>query len=279
MLKIAIQGIETSFHEVAAKKYFGENITSDECWTFTELCESLNSGKSDFAVMAIENSIAGSLLQNYGLLQDYHFYILGEVFLRIEMNLMALPGTKLEEISVVQSHPIAIRQCMQFLQNLPNIKILEKEDTAACAKEIAELNLKGYAAIANKAAAPRFGLEILASNIETNKNNFTRFMVLGKKPLESDKNNKATLFFNLPHDPGSLAKVLNLFAEHNINLTKIQSVPIVGLPYKYNFHVDIEWQNYSDYQKAKKAILPFIVNLSILGEYQKGDFDSIRNID
>lgn len=278
MLKIAIQGIETSFHEVAAKKHFGENITSDECWTFNELCESLNNGKSDFAVMAIENSIAGSLLQNYGLLQDYNFFIIGEIFLRIEMNLMALPGTKLEEISVVQSHPIAIRQCMNYLQKLPNIKILEKEDTAACAKEIAELNLKGYAAIANKAAAPRFGLEILASNIETNKNNFTRFMVLGKKGLADEKNNKATLFFNLPHDPGSLAKVLNVFAANNINLTKIQSVPIIGKPYKYNFHVDVEWDQYNDYQKAKKDMLPLVVNLSILGEYQKGDFESIKNM-
>ena len=278
MLKIAIQGIATSFHEVAAKKHFGNDITTDECWTFTELCESLNSGKSDFAIMAIENSIAGSLLQNYGLLQDYNFYIIGEVFLRIELNFMALPGTKLNELTVVQSHPIAIRQCTKYLNDLPNIKILEKEDTAGCAKEISDLNLKGYAAIANKAAAPKFGLEILASNIETNKNNFTRFVVLGKKPNENSNNNKATLFFNLPHDPGSLAKILNIFAEHNINLTKIQSVPIVGLPYKYNFHVDIEWKNYQDYQNAKKAILPFIVNLSILGEYEHGDFNSIKNI-
>lgn len=277
MLKIAIQGIETSFHEVAAKKFFGENITSDECMTFTDLCESLEKGRSDYAVMAIENAIAGSLLQNYGLLQDYHFYIIGEVYLRIEMNLMALPGTQLGDLVVVQSHPIAIRQCTQYLLQLPNAKLVEKEDTALCAKEIAEQKLVGYAAIANKAAAPRFGLEILASGIETNKNNFTRFVVLSKTKIESEKNNKATLFFNLPHDPGSLAKVLNILAEYDINLTKIQSVPIVGRPYKYNFHLDITWKDYSKYQNAKEAMLPFVLNLSILGEYVQGDFEAIKN--
>lgn len=278
MLNIAIQGIETSFHEVAAKKFFGQEITTDKCWTFTELCESLKKGKSDFAVMAIENSIAGSLLQNYGLLQEYDFHIIGEVYLRIEMQLMALPGQSLSDITTVQSHPIAIRQCSQYLNGLGAVKIYEKEDTAACAKEIAEQQLMNYAAVANKAAAELFGLKILAENIETNKNNFTRFVVLGKKAVKKQENNKATIFFNLKHDPGSLAKVLGVFAQNNINLSKIQSVPIVGKPYKYNFHIDIAWNNYNNYLEASKQVIEIAEEYSTLGEYQQGDFDQIKNL-
>lgn len=275
--RIAIQGIETSFHEVAAKKYFGDNISPVECWTFTELCESLENGTADYAVMAIENSIAGSLLQNYGLLEEYHFFIIGEVFLRIEMNLMALPNQRIEDIKVVQSHPIAIRQCSKFLHNLgPHVKLQETEDTAASAREISENKVLNYAAVANRAAAKRFGLEILAENIETNKNNFTRFVVLSKNAHNDSKNNKATISFNLSHETGSLAKVLNMFSEHQINLTKIQSVPIIGKPYKYNFHVDIEWKSYEHYINAKKAVIPFTVDFKVLGEYQHGDFESLR---
>ena len=277
MQKIATQGIETSFHDVAAKKHFGENIMLDECMSFTELCESLHTNKSDFAVMAIENSIAGSLLQNYGLLQEYNFYIIGEVYLRIEMNLMALPDQQLNDIKTVQSHPIAIRQCSKYLQQLKGATLLEKEDTAACAQEIVEKKLTGYAAVANIAAAKKFGLNVLASNIETNKNNFTRFVVLGKESAESLKNNKASLMFSLNHQEGSLATVLNLFTKHFINLTKIQSVPIVGLPYKYNFHVDVEWNEYQNFQSAKKDIQEITENFQILGEYMHGDFDAIKN--
>lgn len=277
MRKIAIQGIETSFHDVAAKKYFGTDISLDECMSFTELCESLHTDKTDFAVMAIENSIAGSLLQNYGLLQDYHFQIIGEVYLRIEMNLMALPGQKISEIKTVQSHPIAIRQCSKYLHSLNNAKLIEKEDTAACAEEIAEHKLQGVAAVANIEAAKKFGLDILASNIETNKNNFTRFVILGKNLDQSDQNNKATLMFSLSHEKGSLANVLNSFAAQNINLTKIQSVPIVGLPYKYNFHVDITWEKYSDFTQAKTELKKMTENLVVLGEYERGDFESVKN--
>lgn len=274
--KIAIQGIATSFHEVAAMKFFGEDITSVECWTFVELCEKLKTDEADFAVMAIENTVAGSLLQNYGLLQEYNFHIIGEVYLRIEMMLMALKGTKLEDIHTVQSHPIAIRQCHQYLHNMGDgnteVKLLEKEDTAACAKEISDKQLVGYAAVANGAAAEKFDLEIVARNIETNPNNFTRFVVLSKKEVISEDHNKASLFFNLPHDPGSLAKVLQIFAEFNINLTKIQSVPIIGSPYKYNFHIDIIWDDYQNYKKALKSVEEYTVNLSVLGEYKKGEF-------
>jgi prephenate dehydratase len=277
MQKIAIQGIETSFHDVAAKKHFGNDIKLDECMSFTDLCESLHTDNSKYAVMAIENSIAGSLLQNYGLLQDYNFHIIGEVYLRIEMNLMALPGQKLEDITTIQSHPIAIRQCSKYLQQLKNTTLLEKEDTAACAQEIAKKNMKGFAAVANIAAAKKFGLNVLAENIETNTNNFTRFVVLGKSPTESTSNNKATLMFSLNHEQGSLAAVLNLFALHNVNLTKIQSVPIIGHPYKYNFHVDVEWKDYQEYLTAKVNVVSITENFQVLGEYKHGDFEAVKN--
>lgn len=272
-LNIAIQGIQASFHEVAAQKFFGNTIKAVECWTFVELFESLKNGTADYAVMAIENTVAGSLLQNYGLLQEYAFYIIGEVYLRIEMNLMALPGTQLSDVEFVLSHPIALRQCHQYLNQLNKAKLIEKEDTAASAKEIAQLQLKNHAAVASSIAAERFGLEILAQNIETNQQNFTRFVVLSKNKNIQANNQKASLFFNLGHEAGSLAKVLHIFAEHNINLTKIQSVPIIGMPYKYNFHVDLIWEKYPDFTVALEKVSDVTKNLSILGEYPKGVFD------
>ncbi len=271
--KIAIQGIESSFHEEAAYKYFGKDIETVQCLSFQDLCDSLKKEESDFAVMAIENSIAGSLLQNYTLLQEYNFHIIGEVFLRIKMNLMALPGTKIQDLKVAQSHPIAIRQCSKFLTDLDGVHLEEKEDTAICAKLIAENKLEGIAAVASESAAEIFGLEILAKGIETNKKNFTRFLILSREPDQSESDNKATLFFQLPHDPGALAKILNILAAYSINLTKIQSVPIVGMPYEYNFHVDMEWELHSSFKKAITVIEGIAVNLQILGEYKKGAID------
>ncbi len=271
--KIAIQGIESSFHEEAAYKYFGTDIETIKCLSFQDLCESLKNGESDFAIMAIENSIAGSLLQNYTLLQEYNFNIIGEIFLRIKMNLMALPGTKIEDIEVAQSHPIAIRQCSKFLTGLKGVLLEEKEDTAICAKNIAKQQLTNVAAVASASAAEIFGLEILAKSIETNKKNFTRFIILSKTPEKDKLRNKATLFFQLPHDPGALAKILNILAAYSINLTKIQSVPIVGKPYEYNFHVDMIWESYTNFQKAITTIQGIAVNLQILGEYKKGIVD------
>ena len=205
--KIAIQGIESSFHEEAAYKYFGKEIETIKCLSFQDLCESLKNGESDFAIMAIENSIAGSLLQNYTLLQEYNFNIIGEIVIRIKMNLMALPGTKIEDIKVAQSHPIAIRQCSKFLTGLKGVLLEEKEDTAICAKNIAKQQLTNVAAVASASAAEIFGLEILAKSIETNKKNFTRFIILSKTPEKDKLRNKATLFFQLPHDPQALANI------------------------------------------------------------------------
>jgi prephenate dehydratase len=271
--RIAIQGIETSFHEVAAHKFFGKDVVSVDCMSFIELCEKLKNDEADYAVMALENTVAGSLMQNYGLLQEYNFNIIGEVYLRIEMMLMALPKTLLQDVHTIQSHPIALRQCHLYLNSLTHCKLVEKEDTAAAAKEISENNLVGVAAVANRAAAELFGMDILVENIESNRNNFTRFVILSKNKVVHPSNNKASLFFNLGHAPGSLAKVLQIFAEFNINLTKIQSVPIVGIPYKYNFHVDLIWEEYKNFTEALELVKNYTVNLSILGEYKKGEFN------
>lgn len=275
---IAIQGIEASFHEVAAQKYFGNEISTIKCLSFQDLCDALKNKNADYAVMAIENSIAGSLLQNYGLLQEYNFNIIGEVYLRIKMNIMALPGTKMEDIKFAQSHPIAIRQCSHFLKGLDNIQVEEKEDTAICAKNISEKKLSGVAAIASESAAKHFGLEILAKGIETNKQNFTRFLVLSNNKKTDVENNKASIFFQLPHDPGALANILNLFAEGKMNLTKIQSVPIIGKAYEYNFHLDFEWKNYTNYIEVIKNVREISENLEILGEYKKGIIDITKKI-
>ena len=274
-LKIAIQGITASFHEVAAIKHFGENIEAIECMSFPDLCEALKKDDADFAVMAIENSIAGSILQNYSLVQDYGFNIIGEVYLRIHQCLMALPGTKIAELKIIESHPIAIRQCAEYLMKNTAALLVDGEDTAAIAKKIRDEKLVGYAAVASKAAAQKFGLEVLAENIETNKQNFTRFLILSKKASTSDLNNKASVSFQLSHHPGSLAKVLNILHENNINLTKIQSVPVVGKPYQYAFHVDLIWEDKNAYDVALKAITTFATDIIILGEYEKGDFNNL----
>ncbi|MFM7023144.1 MAG: prephenate dehydratase [Flavobacteriales bacterium] len=274
-LRIAIQGITASFHEVAAQKYFGNDIVSVECMSFPDLCEALKKGDADYAVMAIENSIAGSILQNYSLIQDYGFRIIGETYLRIHQCLMALPGTKIEDLKFIESHPIAIRQCAEFLMKINNALLVDKEDTAAVAKQISEEKLVGVAAVASEAAAKKFGLEILAKNIETNKQNFTRFLILSKTARVSDQNNKTSISFQLSHHPGSLAKVLNIFHEKNINLTKIQSVPVVGKPYQYAFHVDLVWDDRKQYDDALNAITTFATDIIILGEYEKGDFNNL----
>lgn len=271
--KVAIQGIESSFHEEAAYKYFGKDIETIKCLSFHDLFTSLQNDDCEYAVMAIENSIAGSLMQNYTLLQEFGFKIIGEVYLRIKMNLMALPGTKIKNLKVAQSHPMAIRQCSQFLSSLNNVHLEEKEDTAICAREIAEFKKENVAAVASESAADIFGLEILAKGIETNKKNFTRFLVLHKNLNKTNNDNKATLFFQLPHDPGALAKILNILGAYSINLTKIQSVPIVGQPYEYNFHVDMEWELYSSFKIAIEKVEEIAVNLQIMGEYKKGIFE------
>lgn len=269
--RVAIQGTRASFHEEAAFKYFGEDIETVECESFKKTCDMLKEGKADFVVMAIENSIAGSLLPNYNLLQDYRFPIIGEVYLRIQLHIMAYPGVKLEDIKHVESHPIALRQCADFLEEHPQIKASEGMDTAACARKIQELKLKDTAAVANGLAAELYGLNILDRRIESNKKNYTRFIILAPEAIENPKANKASLSFQTGNLPGSLARILNIFATHNINLNKIHSMPVLGKRDEYIFHVDIEWTDQESYDAAIRKVLKHTINFNILGEYIKND--------
>lgn len=269
--RVAIQGIKASFHEEAAFKFFGTDIETIECESFKRTCEVLKNKQADYVVMAIENSIAGSLLPNYSLLREYNFSIVGEVYLAIQLHLMALPGVKFEDIKYVQSHPIAIRQCSDFFDEFPQLQVVESSDTAACAKKIREENLTDTAAIANSLAANLYDLQIMERRIESNKKNYTRFLILANKPLENAEINKASLSFQVGNAVGALAEVLNIFAENKINLSKIQSMPVLGKRNEYNFYVDIEWKNQANYDTAIRKVLKHTVNFTIMGEYLKND--------
>lgn len=272
-LKVAIQGITTSFHEVAALSHFNVPIQTVECLTFHSLCESLKNGESDYAVMAIENSIAGSILPNYFLLQEYHFSIVGEIYLPIHMHLLALPGVTLKEIKTIESHPMAIRQCSDYLYRLNGVQLMESEDTALSARKVKDQKLRNTAAIANEYAAKKFGLNILEKRIETHKKNFTRFLILTRKINSIPECNKASMSFEVANEVGSLAEALMTFKTHNINLTKIQSIPIIGKPSEYSIHVDVEWKKRKSYDIAVQQVLRQVRNLNILGEYKKAKIE------
>ncbi|MFC5283880.1 prephenate dehydratase [Pedobacter alpinus] len=269
--RVAIQGIKASFHEEAAFKFFGEDIETIECNSFKQTFQKLAAGEADYVAMAIENSIAGSLLPNYTLLREYNFPVVGEVYLHIQLHLMALPGVKFEDIKTVTSHPIAIRQCSDFLDEFPDLNIVESSDTAACAKKIKEQGLTDTVAIANTLAAKLYGLNILERRIESNKKNYTRFLILTDKPTEVENVNKASLCFQVTNDAGSLAKVLNILAELDINMSKVQSMPVLGRRNEYNFYVDVEWNNTKNYEDAIRRIVKHTINFSIMGEYVKND--------
>lgn len=275
-LRVAIQGITTSFHEVAAMTFFGNsNVEPVECLSFHALCESLDKGESNYAVMAIENSIAGSILPNYFLLQSYHFSIIGELYLPIHMHLLVLPGVKREDIKCIESHPMAIRQCAEFIYSLEGVQVRESDDTALSAKRVKDLRLRDTAAIANEFAAKKFGLEILEKRIETHKKNFTRFLILAKRSNGQADSNKASLSFEVAHEVGSLAETLMIFKNNNINLTKIQSIPIIGKPSEYSIHVDVEWKKRKSYDDAIHQVLRQVKNLNILGEYKKAKMEYV----
>jgi len=268
--RVAIQGIRASFHEEAALKYFGENIQTIECNSFKQTFDALQNKQADYVVMAIENSIAGSILPNYTLLLSYGFPVVGEIYLPIQLHLMALPGVKFEDIKYVTSHPIAIRQCVDFFDEYPHLNIVESSDTAACAKRIRDEQLTDTVAIANTLAARLYGLDVLERRIESNKKNFTRFLILTNHDnVEKKQANKASLCFQINNKVGALAKVLNIFAEEGVNMSKIQSMPILGKRNEYNFYVDIEWNDLKDYDTAIRQILKYTHNFNILGEYER----------
>jgi prephenate dehydratase len=272
MKKIAIQGIAGSFHEDAARKYFEDEIKVVECKSFTSVCNLIDNDEVSIAVMAIENSIAGSLLQNYALIRDYHLKVIGEIYIHIQMNLMANPGVTKADIKTIFSHPIAIKQCAEYLEkNFPDVHLIENQDTAASGKMVHAEKLIDSAAIGNQRTAELYGLDILDTGLETNSKNYTRFLILSKHAKPNELANKASLCFEVGHYYGALANVLNTFAENKINLTKIQSVPIIGKPNEYTFHVDVEWDSVENYERALHAILKNVSSLSVLGEYVRGE--------
>ncbi|MFI8603196.1 prephenate dehydratase [Cellulophaga baltica] len=269
-LKIAIQGVKGSNHHQVAKDYFGEHIELVECMSFDELvCQTL-SGRADKAVMAIENSIAGSIIPNYALIHHNNLHVIGEHFLNIHHNLMVLPGQKIEDINEVHSHPMALLQCKDFLKSYPHIKLVEAVDTAETAQQIQEKQLINIAAIAPKAAAELYGLEIIANEIQTITNNSTRFLIINKenKELPPEEINKASIRFIADHKRGSLAALLNVMSDCNLNLTKIQSLPVIERPWKYAFFVDITFDGYQDFSKAKSLLEIMTEEFKILGEYK-----------
>ncbi len=274
-IRAAIQGIAGSFHDQAARDYFPDReVELVPCEAFEDLFEAVITGKADVAVMAIENTVAGSLLPNYALLRDSGFTVFGEIFLRISQHLMALPGQSIEDIREAYSHYMAIAQTRTFFRAYPGIRLIEADDTAASAKRVAEKGLAGLAAIAGERAAEMYGLEILAREIETNKRNFTRFLLMykpnGIQPFKVDHPDKASLSFSLPHETGSLSHVLSIFSFYRISLTKIQSIPIIGQEWEYHFLIDLTFNDPVRYRQALDAIRPLTHELTILGEYIQG---------
>lgn len=272
--RVAIQGIRGAYHELAARDFYkGEEIDIVECNTFKDLFEATRNDSSLLAAVAIENTIAGSLLPNYDLLKHSDLKIIGEYKLHISHALVALPGTKLEDLVEINSHPIALMQCHDFLDTLPHVKVVEKVDTALSAKEIADENLIGYGAICSRFAGEIYGLEVLCQGIETNKRNFTRFLMLANEQLAGEMTvgqsvNKSSLVFSLPDSAGSLSQVLSVLSFYGVNLTKIQSLPIIGREWEYQFYIDLVFEDFVKYRQSLDAIRPLTHDFQLLGEYQ-----------
>ena len=276
MKTVAIQGIKGSYHDIAARRYFEENYKEEigiyPCSRFKDVISVVKRDPTIIGIMAIENTIAGSLLQNYELIRESDLVVVGEQKLHISHCLAALPEDSLETIIEVNSHPIALMQCAEFLNTLPRIKIVEGEDTASSAKMIAECKWLGHAAICSRHAAELYGLKVLEEGIETNKRNFTRFILLASRWLADElvkdsEINKTSIVFTLPHTEGSLSKVLTILSFYDINLTKIQSLPILGREWEYMFYVDLTFKNLLKYKQGFDAIRPLTKEFRILGEY------------
>lgn len=282
--RVAIQGIGGCNHYIAAKAFFeGDDIESIDCDTFRELANRVTKDAGVLGIMAIENTIAGSILQNYQIIRESDLVIVGEYKLRIEHSLVALPGVDLHQIKEVNSHPMALMQCTEFLDTLPNVKLVEKDDTAGSARWIKENNLADHAAICPSGAAELYGMNILAEGIETNKRNFTRFLVLANRSVAKETLaelssregdgaaiNKSSMVFTLPHSSGSLSKVLTILSFYDMNLSMIQSLPIVGKEWEYQFYINLLFDDYQRYKLAIDAILPLCREFKILGEYAEG---------
>lgn len=269
-IRVAIQGIRGSNHHQVADSYFESELQLIECMSFHALVDALVEGKADKGVMAIENSIAGSIIPNYALVCKNHLHIIGEHYLNIHHHLMSLPGQNISQIREVRSHPMALLQCREFLKKQLHIKVVEDVDTAETARSIHEHQLMGIAAIAPKMAAELYDLEIIAEDIQTIQNNATRFIVVKttNKELPREQIDKASLRFITDHKRGSLATVLNVMSDCNLNLTKIQSLPVIETPWKYSFFVDVTFEHYADFEKAKSLISILTEDFQLLGEYK-----------
>lgn len=274
--RVTIQGVAGCYHDAAARAYFADkDIDTIPCESFQDMFDCLKGDISLLGIMAIENTIAGSLLQNHELLRMSNMRIIGEYKMRISHSLAALPGQSIDELTEVNSHPMALLQCEQYLLRHPNLRIIEKFDTAGSAKEISEKNLTGHAAICGEYAAQLYGLNILDSGIETNKRNFTRFLILADPLVASEEGpkeaeiNKSTIVFTLPHTTGALSKVLTILSFYDINLTKIQSMPIMGREWEYRFYIDLNFDSYYRYRQSIDAVRPLTNELLILGEYKE----------
>ena len=276
MKKIAIQGVAGSFHESAAHLYFlGEELKIIPCATFKDVFKTVKKDSSVIAIVAIENTIAGSLLPNYDLIKNSGLKIIGEHKLRIRHSICALPGQELKQLTEVHSHPIALMQCADFLDKHHNLRVIENEDTAGSARMIAKKKMMGAAAICSTFAAKMYGMEVLAEGIETNKHNFTRFLILAADELVPELQqgvvkNKSSLVFTVSHLSGALSKVLSIFSFYGINLTKIQSLPIIGREWEYQFYIDLSYDDYERYRQAVDAIDPLTKDVIILGDYEEG---------
>ena len=273
MKRIAIQGMLGSFHDIAARQYYeGEQVQVICCSTFEEVFENIKRDPTVIGMLAIENTIAGSLLHNYELLRASGVTIVGEHKLHIEHCICCLPEDDWATIEEVHSHPVALMQCRGFLANHPDLKVVEAEDTAGSAEYISKNRCRGWAAICHSSAAEMYGMKVLEDHIEDNKHNFTRFLVVSTpqkadflRPL--DKVDKSSLVFLVPHEEGSLSKVLTILSFYSINLTKIQSLPVIGHEWEYLFYVDVTYNNLIRYRQSIDAIIPLTRELKILGEY------------
>ena len=274
MKRIAIQGIKGSYHDIAAHQYFSnEEIELVYCKSFESLFTTLQKDDSLMGLVAIENTIAGSLLHNYELLRNSGLTIIGEHKLRIEHSLLCLKEDHFDDLKEINSHPVALAQCHQFLDSHPQLKAVETEDTAGAAEKISRLQLRGHAAICHESAASLYGMKVLKKSIEDNKHNYTRFLVLcdswyADRLRDLHHTNKSSIVFTLPHEEGSLSQVLSIFSFYKINLTKIQSLPIIGKEWQYLFYADVTYNDYFRYRQSIDAVRPLTTEFTILGEYQ-----------
>ena len=272
-LPVAIQGYEGSFHQVAARSFFGKKVEILPCATFIDVVKhAADPNKTSGGIMAIENSLAGSILPNYNLLQRSSLHVVGEVYLQINQHLMVNPDVELKDIKEVHSHPMALQQCLTYLKQYP-WKLIETEDTALSAKQVQHRKSKHVAAIAGKLAAELFGLKIISPNIHDVKNNYTRFLILNREQLIPEGANKASINFHTDHAKGRLSQVLTIIAKDDINLSKLQSFPLAGSQFKYGFHADLEFDDIKQFEKVMKKLDKNTAFLKTLGIYKKGKFN------